>query len=681
MSGIGTTWLDAFSGPVAESLLRASLEGAVVIALVALLVRAVPRLPTAVRCGLWWAACLKLVLALAWWSPLELPVLPAALAPAPAVAERASERETTTEAAAPARDPLATAAPVAAAPLPTASAPTTPVPAARPAAPRSWRALAVAAVAALWWLGVLAGGVATLREASRLRGVLRRAAPVEGGPLLARLHRLCERLGLRPPRLLVCHEIASPQVIGALRPRLLLPAGAFARPGDGELEMALAHELAHLRRRDLLFGWVPVLAARLFFFHPLAVLAAREYALAREAACDAEVLSGLGAPPHAYGRMLLTWGISGHRGLLAAALGDRRQLKRRLLMLEQTTKHRGRLRPLPALLLAFAVLASLASVRLVAAPGPDVEAGPALVTASGTAVSSGEAAADGRSVATANAEVAAANQEVARSNQAVAATHQALTVASEALRASSRVLMASSEARGGESAHSHRNTWHWDDEDGDALVFLDDDDSTGFNTSIRDHHRAEAQRRGDESLLWFERDGKEYVVRDGAVLDRVRSALEPMRQLGKQQGELGGEQGKLGGKQGALGGDQGELGAQQGKLGGKMGQLAGELATLVARRVNLEMNEGSEAELAELEAKQEELEAKMEALGDEMKALGDQQRALGEKQRALGEQQRALGEQQRALGEQQRDASEKARHEIDSLLDQALTTGKAEQVG
>src|SRR3954454_12272482 len=43
---------------VVETLARASVEGAIFVTVVWLVCRLVPRLPPAVRCGLWWAACL-----------------------------------------------------------------------------------------------------------------------------------------------------------------------------------------------------------------------------------------------------------------------------------------------------------------------------------------------------------------------------------------------------------------------------------------------------------------------------------------------------------------------------------------------------------------------------------------------------------------------------------------------
>ena len=74
--------------------------------------------------------------------------------------------------------------------------------------------------------------------------------------------------------------------------------------------MALAHELMHVRRRDVLLGCIPALAERLYFFHPLARLAAREYVIAREAACDAAVVRALDVPADDYGRLLLRLGVT-----------------------------------------------------------------------------------------------------------------------------------------------------------------------------------------------------------------------------------------------------------------------------------------------------------------------------------------------------------------------------------
>jgi hypothetical protein len=133
--------------------------------------------------------------------------------------------------------------------------------------------------------------------------------------------------------------VQAPQVAGVWRPVIMIPASARTQWTREELRMALCHELAHVRRRDLLYGWIPVLASRLFFFHPLAHLATREYLLAREAACDAIVLQTLQAEPAPYGRLLLRLGAMKPQSALAAGgtSATASGLKRRLEMLNRAS--------------------------------------------------------------------------------------------------------------------------------------------------------------------------------------------------------------------------------------------------------------------------------------------------------------------------------------------------------
>jgi hypothetical protein len=67
----------------------------------------------------------------------------------------------------------------------------------------------------------------------------------------------------------------------------------------------LAHELAHLRRRDLLWLWLFTLGETLFFFHPLVWLARREWTLATEVACDEMAIRLTRQTPRDYGEMLV----------------------------------------------------------------------------------------------------------------------------------------------------------------------------------------------------------------------------------------------------------------------------------------------------------------------------------------------------------------------------------------
>jgi hypothetical protein len=482
---------------------------------------------------------------------------------------------------------------------------------------------------------------------------------VEDAEVLALLDAVAGRFGVAAPALRVTGGLVSPQLAGVLRPCLLLPRRALEAGRRGELALVLAHELAHLRRRDLLLGWVPALARTLFFFHPLAGVAVREYALAREAACDAEVLRVLDAAPRDYGRMLLHWGAAVRRpldgGPLAATLGQHRHLKRRLTMLD-TPPLRGRTRPALALLAAVPVLIALAPVRLVAAPDA------------------------GRAAGMDAAASAPAPPPAATAASAAAPSEPAPPVAPVTRIAAADAPAAPAQAKKAQKAKTKgSHSYVWSDDDGEPMLYLRGDSSVGWHGDHAD--RVRALRRGDEPLLWFVRDGEEYVVRDRALLERVDRLYAPVMKLGREQGELGGEQGELGGRQGELGGEQGELGAQQGRLGAEQAKLAAEIAALAAKRVALELDgEADEAAIAELERREEELETKIEALGDRQRELGERQRDLGEQQRELGALQRELGDRQRELGERQRAASAEARRGLDRLMDEAITSGSAERV-
>ncbi|WP_249256050.1 M56 family metallopeptidase, partial [Xanthomonas graminis] len=163
-------------------------------------------------------------------------------------------------------------------------------------------------------------------------------------------------------------QIDSPQLIGPWRPVLLLPARRLVAMHADDLDMALTHELVHLQRRDLWWGLLPALAHHLFFFHPLVRLAVREYALAREAACDAAVVAGHRHCRHNYARLLVQLGVAPRPAAgVASASPSFVSLKRRLLMLQSTASF-SRLGA--GLITAAIALAGVMPLRLVAKPAP-----------------------------------------------------------------------------------------------------------------------------------------------------------------------------------------------------------------------------------------------------------------------------------------------------------------------
>lgn len=99
-----------------------------------------------------------------------------------------------------------------------------------------------------------------------------------------------------PPILIVDQDVMLAYVQGLARPALVLSAPILRLLASDELAGVIAHELAHLRRRDNWTGW-PLLAARTaLFFNPVALLVFRHVLDDMERVCDDEAVGATSNP-------------------------------------------------------------------------------------------------------------------------------------------------------------------------------------------------------------------------------------------------------------------------------------------------------------------------------------------------------------------------------------------------
>jgi len=216
---------------------------------------------------------------------------------------------------------------------------------------------AVARVVFLVWItgfivSIVPGLIALRRAARDAAGADLQTLAAPDLELLERIRRL---MGLRrAPAVRLSGRTHAPFLFGVGRTVVVLPEDRWSRMPSHEREMILAHELIHARRHDALWSAVPWLAARIFWFHPLARWAAREFAFAREAACDREVLLRLDASPRQYGELLVSLcTVSPAPALGVAASPTFRSLHRRLVMLDRPASRAHR----RGAILAFAATA------------------------------------------------------------------------------------------------------------------------------------------------------------------------------------------------------------------------------------------------------------------------------------------------------------------------------------
>ncbi len=138
-----------------------------------------------------------------------------------------------------------------------------------------------------WLMGVF---VLSLRSLGgwwlirRLRATAHTAIPEAIGETF---QRIVSALGLqRSVELAVSGSVSGPITIGFLRATVLLPICALTSLGPDELEVGLAHELAHVRRADFLWNLVQTFAETVFFFHPAVWWIGSCLRRERELCCD-----------------------------------------------------------------------------------------------------------------------------------------------------------------------------------------------------------------------------------------------------------------------------------------------------------------------------------------------------------------------------------------------------------
>jgi beta-lactamase regulating signal transducer with metallopeptidase domain len=196
--------------------------------------------------------------------------------------------------------------------------------------PWEWSALG------LWLVSAAGMAVVQLMRIARFRRLLRKAEP--GPRHLVRLVReLAARYDIHAPEVLLVPGLTSPVVWSLGRSQLLWPAGLADRFDAEQRRGIVAHELAHLRRRDHWVGALLLLAECMWWWCPLFWLVRREIRLAAEWACDAWVVTVLPEHRRVYAETLIEVSQLISQARLPAPVlgigGARQSFQRRLTMI------------------------------------------------------------------------------------------------------------------------------------------------------------------------------------------------------------------------------------------------------------------------------------------------------------------------------------------------------------
>ncbi len=229
----------------------------------------------------------------------------------------------------------------------------------------------------LWLGGAAAMIVVWIVRWRKVAAIVRAGVRAEDGPVLDSLRRIEARVPrTRPLPLVVSSSPFEPGVFGMLRPVLLWPRDLEAHLTLEQIDTILAHEIAHVRRRDNLGAALHMVVQAVFWIHPLVWWIGARLVDERERACDEDVVR-MGGDRRAYAESILKtcqWCVEAPLACVAGVTGS--NLKRRVEQI-MSADARAALTAWTRSLLGFAALVSVAAPIAVGALGaPPLRAEP-----------------------------------------------------------------------------------------------------------------------------------------------------------------------------------------------------------------------------------------------------------------------------------------------------------------
>jgi beta-lactamase regulating signal transducer with metallopeptidase domain len=317
------------------------------------------------RYNLWLVVLLRVLLPVLPQSPLSIYTLFATKPPTPATVE------TVTPSQLPFAEMIDDELPLATELTPTPEPPphqitTGTIGSAPPPPPAAQPFLWRQALLAIWLLGLLLFLTRIFIATLKLHRLTRRFNHI-GDPHVLTLLDACKRdLRVRHHvTILSSDEILAPALMGFLKPKVLLPAHLLIGFDPRELRLVLMHELAHVRRCDVLVNWLATLLHALHWFNPVLWLALNRMRTDRELATDELVLLAATRPDdrHLYGQTILKLlqQTLSRRTVLPGMVGileGTHPLRRRITMIAQFKEKK------PWSALALVALVALCAVTL-----------------------------------------------------------------------------------------------------------------------------------------------------------------------------------------------------------------------------------------------------------------------------------------------------------------------------
>jgi beta-lactamase regulating signal transducer with metallopeptidase domain len=221
----------------------------------------------------------------------------------------------------------------------------------------------------IWAFGFVIVMTGLLAGLARLVVLTWRCRPIPSSAWREHASSLAAHFALRPVAVLEGDARTPLLTWGFFTPRIIVPAGA-ALWTAARIESVLAHELAHIARRDWALQIAAQIVCAVYWFNPLMWMACRRLRDESEQACDDAVLRR-GVNPADYASHLLAVArevlAGGNRWASAPAIVNSSSLERRIAAMLNSSRRRESLTfgaGMVTLLAVFAVATPMVAVTL-----------------------------------------------------------------------------------------------------------------------------------------------------------------------------------------------------------------------------------------------------------------------------------------------------------------------------
>jgi beta-lactamase regulating signal transducer with metallopeptidase domain len=486
----------------------------------------------------------------------------------------------------------------------------------------------------------------------------------------------------RALRVRVSPDLSTPVTIAST---VLIPAD-HADWDEAKLRVVLAHEQSHVKQGDFYLQLVAAVHAAIFWFSPLGWWLQRKLSELGEALSDRAGLEQSESPAF-YAQILLEFAAKPRKTSFftpaaGVAMARNSNLSGRI---ERILSARGfgissvggrRHAVLAAAVVPVALLAAVALVRVAPA-----------VQAAQSVRSVDQATAKGSSRVTGQATGTASGDQVLSVDiaQSVPPPPPAPDVAPpsppdvEPPTVEPAPAVEAPEAPEPPPAPGHRRDFSYsDDNDDDAIAIIQDSGNTITMNGHGGMGLRKAKEKYHDHFIWFERDGKAYVITDPQIVAQAKEMFKGDPRLEERQKALEARQHVLEAEMSKVASEHAMVKLDSPEFKAQMDKLTAELAKLNTVKITEDLKVNLTQE--KLQAIQERVSQIQERLGDIQGQIGEKQGEIGARQGEIGERMGKIGEEMGKIGEEQGRKAEEAAKKLKSVIDQAVKDGKAKPV-